>query len=106
MDGVILATSLKANARANKFQGHTGPVYDVAINPNNTLIASASRDTTVRVWQNTATAKSQVIKAHSGPVKSIEFNTDGKMLLSAGDDKLVKMWSVDDLKFMQTFSGH
>jgi WD40 repeat protein len=50
MDGVILATSLKANARANKFQGHTGPVYDVAINPNNTLIASASRDTTVRVW--------------------------------------------------------
>lgn len=28
------------------------------------------------------------------------------MLLSAGDDKLVKMWSVDDLKFMQTFSGH
>jgi centriolar protein POC1 len=28
------------------------------------------------------------------------------MLISASDDKLVKMWNVDDLKFLQTFSGH
>jgi len=32
MDGLVLATSLKANSRANKFAGHEGPVYDVSIN--------------------------------------------------------------------------
>lgn len=58
MDGVVMASSLKANARANKFVGHKGPVYDVSINPSNTLIASCSRDTTIRLWNNNASANS------------------------------------------------
>ena len=106
MDGVVLATSLKANSRANKFLGHKGPVYDVSINPNNTLIASASRDCTIRVWNNNASAKSTVIKGHSAPIKSIDFNAEGNMLITASDDKLVKMWDVNEYKFLQTFSGH
>jgi len=56
MDGIVLATNLKANSRANKFQGHKGPVYDVSINPSNSLIASCSRDTTIRIWKNNASA--------------------------------------------------
>jgi centriolar protein POC1 len=100
MDGVVLATSLKANSRANKFIGHQGPVYDVSINPANTLIASCSRDNTIRLWNNNASARSTVLKGHSAPVKSIEFNADGRMLISASDDKLVKMWNVKDLKFL------
>jgi centriolar protein POC1 len=55
---------------------------------------------------NNASAKSSVVKGHTGPIKSITFNSDGKMLLTAGDDKLVKLWSVENLKFLQTFSGH
>jgi len=47
-----------------------------------------------------------VLKGHSAPIKSIEFNTDGKLLVSAADDKLVKIWSVEDMKFIQSFSGH
>ena len=100
MDGVVLATSLKANARANKFIGHQGPVYGVSINPNNTLIASCSRDATIRVWNNNASAHCSVLKGHSAPIKSISFNTEGKLLVSASDDKLVKIWSVEDLKFL------
>jgi len=76
-DGVVLATSLKANARANKFIGHQGPVYDVSINPSSGLIASCSRDTTIRIWNNNASAHCSVLKGHSAPVKSIEFNADG-----------------------------
>jgi centriolar protein POC1 len=106
MDGVVLATSLKANSRANKFVGHKGPVYDVAVNPTSSIIASCSRDCTVRVWNNNASAQSTILKGHSAPVKSIEFNADGSKLVSAADDKLVKMWSVDELKFLQTFHGH
>ena len=109
MDGIfcmVLATSLKANSRANKFQGHLGPVYDVSINPSNSLIASCSRDNTIRIWKNTASATHTILKGHSAPVKSIEFNADGTLLVSASDDKLVKMWSVADHRFLQTFSGH
>lgn len=77
MDGVVLATSLKANSRANKFIGHKGPVYDVSINPTSSIIASCSRDCTVRIWKNNASASCSILKGHSAPVKSIEFNADG-----------------------------
>ena len=100
MDGIVLSTNLKANSRANKFVGHTGPVYGVSINPSNSLIASCSRDTTIRIWNNNASARSTILKGHSAPIKSVEFNPDGRMLISASDDKLVKMWSVEDLKFL------
>jgi len=100
MDGIVLSTNLKANSRANKFIGHKGPVYDVSINPSNSLIASCSRDATIRVWNNNASAHCNILKGHTAPIKSIEFNKDGKLLISAADDKLVKLWSVEDLKFM------
>ena len=70
-DGVVLATSLKANSRANKFIGHKGPVYDVSINPSSLLIASCSRDTSIRIWNNNASAHCSILKGHSAPVKSI-----------------------------------
>jgi centriolar protein POC1 len=96
----VLACSLKANSRANKFIGHTGPVYGVSVNPQFNLIASCSRDNTIRIWNNTASARSKVIKAHSAPVRSVQFNIDGKQLVSASDDKLVKIWNVEDCKFL------
>ena len=94
MDGIVLSTNLKANSRANKFVGHTGPVYGVSVNPSNSLIASCSRDNTIRIWNNNASARSSILKGHTAPIKSVEFNPDGTMLISASDDKLVKMWSV------------
>jgi centriolar protein POC1 len=108
-DGLILAWGLRPNARPNKFQGHTGAVTDVAINDRGTLIASCSRDHTVRIWENNAQAKDLTQNSklkHSGPVKSIAFNSDGSLLVSAGDDKLVKIWDVEKRKFVQSFRDH
>lgn len=106
MDGIVLSTNLKANSRANKFIGHTGPVFGVSINPSNTLIASCSRDATIRIWNNNASAKSSILKGHSAPIKSVQFNTDGRFLVSGADDKLAKLWSVEDKKFLLSFAGH
>jgi WD40 repeat protein len=70
-DGLIMAWSLRPNARPNKFVGHTDTICDVDINPEGDRLASASRDCTVRVWKNAASAQCTVMKGHSAPVKSI-----------------------------------
>lgn len=33
--------------------GHKGPIYDVEFSPNGALIASCSKDETVKIWNNT-----------------------------------------------------
>jgi len=35
-DGMIMAWGLRPNSRPNKFLGHKGAVYDVAVNPTGT----------------------------------------------------------------------
>ena len=44
--------NFKPQLRPFKFTGHKGAVHDVAISPNGQLIASASNDETVRIWEN------------------------------------------------------
>lgn len=46
--------ALQPNSRPSKFLGHKGAVYDVAVNPGGTMLASASKDNTVRLWNNNA----------------------------------------------------
>lgn len=79
---------------------------DVAVNDRGTLIASCSRDQTVRIWSNNASAACTIMKGHSAPVKSISFNSDGSLLVSSGADKFVKVWDVEKRKFIQSFTGH
>jgi centriolar protein POC1 len=92
--------------RPYKFIGHKGPVHDVAISPNGNLIASASGDETVRVWNNGVNGNSQTIKAHVAPVKSVDFNNDGRLLLTGSDDKIIKIINVADRKFQASLIGH
>jgi WD40 repeat protein len=51
---MIMTWGLRPNSRPQKFLGHKGAVYDVAVNPTGTMIASASKDATVRLWNNNA----------------------------------------------------
>ena len=63
-DGLILAWGLRPNARPNKFAGHKGPVTDVAVNGRGDLIASCSRDNTVRIWNRKTGFQVHTVKGH------------------------------------------
>ena len=52
MDGVLYVWSLRPNKKTYKFMGHKGPINDVCFNSDGSLIASASKDETVKVWSN------------------------------------------------------
>ena len=53
LDGSVTIWHFKASLRPTKFTGHKGAVYGVDVNPSGTLIASASKDGTARLWNNT-----------------------------------------------------
>jgi WD40 repeat protein len=74
-------------------RGHKGPVDGVAYSPDGTLIASAGRDGTARLWDAT-TGKQLFNLQHPTDVKLVLFSPDGTHLITGANDGIVRIWDV------------
>ncbi len=71
---------------------HTDAVTSLAVNPQGTLVASGSRDSTVRLWDAVHGTPAAVLSGHTHWVEAVAFSKDGKRVLSAGYDETVRSW--------------
>ncbi|KAI8633878.1 putative WD-repeat protein [Xylariaceae sp. FL1651] len=73
---------------------HSGSVNAVTFSPNGQLIASASDDGTVRLWDTATGREQRVFKGHSGWVNAVIFSPNGQLIASASDDETVRLWDI------------
>jgi RNA polymerase sigma factor (sigma-70 family) len=91
---------------ARTLQGHPSCVSSVAFSPDGSLLASASTDGTVKIWE-TATGKELLtLKGHQSQVNRVAFSPDRERLASGAADALVKVWDVKSGKEVLTYRGH
>jgi WD40 repeat protein len=88
----------------NRFSGHTAAVMAVDISPDNSVIASASIDRTIKLWRRDG-QEIVTLKGHQGAVRSVKFSPDGQMLASASEDGTIKLWKRDGT-LQKTLKGH
>ncbi|XP_053175447.1 POC1 centriolar protein homolog B [Scomber japonicus] len=98
--------NLAPKARAFRFVGHQDVITAVQFSPSGNLVATSSKDRTVRLWTPSMKAESTVFKAHTATVRSVAFSNDGQRLVTGSDDKSVKVWSVHRQCFLYSLSQH
>ncbi|MFE3829835.1 WD40 repeat domain-containing protein [Streptomyces sp. NPDC059092] len=75
------------------FAAHEDDVEMSVFHPHRELVATASRDHRVRVYDFTGRLLN-VFVGHTADVISVEWTADGEALISSSDDGTVKRWSL------------
>lgn len=90
--------------RFSPLSGHRGIVYSAAFNHDGTLIATASIDGEVRIWDGKTGALIKALKgdggrqAHKKSVRSVEFSRVGGFLVTASWDRMAKVWDLSKVR--------
>jgi WD40 repeat protein len=84
---------------------HDG-VTSVAVSPDSSVVAVASLDRTIRLWDVATGALKSRMEGHDDSVYSIAFSPDGKTLASGSLDKTLRLWDVANESCRMTLKGH
>ncbi|KAI5195369.1 hypothetical protein E4T38_09115 [Aureobasidium subglaciale] len=75
-------------------EDHTEKILALALSPNSNILASGSRDHTVRLWNIASGVCLQTLEGHGDEVWGVAFSPDGTRLVTSSDHGIVKLWEI------------
>jgi WD40 repeat protein len=64
------------------------------VSPDGGLLASASGDQTIKLWNTSTWELTATLRGHEHEVHGVAFSPDGKHLASSGKDETIRLWTV------------
>ncbi len=121
-DCTVRVWNLGSSAATYTLSDHTGTVQCVALAPvaqtgtdgsdhgssnNARVLASASKDGTVRLFDVARGVQMSVLTGHEGEVWCVAWSADASLLASGGDDEFVRVWDASTgMQAAEPLQGH
>jgi WD40 repeat protein len=100
--------------------GHSQAVYNIAWSRDGKRLASASQDTTVRLWEmdflngrlnsldpgQHPAPTARILAGHEDEAGGVAFSFDGRKLASTSDDGTIRVWELDGTDTSRVLRGH
>ncbi len=102
-----LSQAVYSVSEHNRLEGHSDIVSSISFSPDGKLIASTSRDKTVKLWHPDGKLI-QTLEGHQDSVTSVSFSPDSQLIASSSWDGTVRLWrqTGEPVRTITTHAGH
>ncbi|OAI54723.1 hypothetical protein AYO44_14345 [Planctomycetaceae bacterium SCGC AG-212-F19] len=104
--GVVELCDWPGGKQARRLEGHEDVVTDVKWLGRGNLLATASMDRTIRIWDAARSRCVATLPGHSGAVLALAVSPDGKYLCSGSADQTVRVWNTSDWQLVRSLDNH
>ncbi|EGN96295.1 hypothetical protein SERLA73DRAFT_112525 [Serpula lacrymans var. lacrymans S7.3] len=88
------------------WQGHREAIRGLSFSPDDGRFATASDDSTIRIWSFEESREESVLTGHGWDVKCVEWHPTKGLLVSGSKDNLIKFWDPRTQKVLSTLHQH
>lgn len=86
--------------------GHGSIVWSLGFSQDNSMLASASEDCTIKLWQVNTGLCTATLLGHTDWIHSLTLANQDSILISGSADSTIRIWDVVERKCLQTWLDH